>query len=52
MGRMNAQSFIVGLIVGAAVFAVLRRLWRSAKGESEAVCDKCGDMKVHKDGKA
>jgi len=48
---MNAQSFVVGLIIGAAAVYLGRMLWRSAKGEGDGHCDKCGEMKVPKDGK-
>jgi hypothetical protein len=41
---MNIQAVIVVVIVVGAAFFIGRRLWRSAKGESDGACDKCGPM--------
>lgn len=51
MGRVNLQSFLVGVIVGAAALYVGRLLWRSAKGEGDAYCEKCEELKTPPKGK-
>jgi hypothetical protein len=42
---MDLQSLAVGVIIGAAAVYLGRMLWRSAKGEGEGHCEKCGEMK-------
>jgi hypothetical protein len=41
---MNLQTIIAIIIVLAAAFYVGRKLWRSAKGEGDGACEKCGPM--------
>jgi len=45
---MDTQAIIAILVVLGAAFFVVRRLWRSAKGESDGACDKCGPMEGKK----
>ena len=45
---MDIQTIIAIVIVLGAAFFVGRKLWRSAKGESDGACDKCGPMEGKK----
>ena len=42
---MDLQTVIVAVIVAAAVIFIVRRLWRSSRGEADGACDKCAPGK-------